>query len=593
MQSVPMSVAIAVEELSWIGEICVAQVDAGLDSAEVHNDMCATWVSNLKAMGFASNRQQKDLLTALNKYDKWPTECKKQLVRTVCSMGKVDDASGAPRAAGGIEISHAKPSHSGQSDPHFEQKLTESDWCKLRKCTTDFGAIGIITLRAWHCNITNPDEATVYRMCSILAHVAGDYNPNQEKTKQMMRCMRDALKNRGENTNAPSIDIIPKLPKDFPPELLKLAYKDEDIPLEVDIPELATILGGTKMRTHDGTSWVSKVPTKFRTALAGHAGVLRRANTQQSICDSLSFSQPTRDDTLDAFGHKRVIRPAGSNAVGCTPRTPALAINDGRVDAVEDGPAAKKSNTTLELERAADASLEAMENAMLGKATAKARASDSDNDGEGDDGSNETEGASDLDDSDAAPKSCKHTKAKRGAGKKGKPDKTGTGGTPPKKKRKRDESGSDNSGRDHKKDPKAKKHKSDKTAKKDKAGKKEKKNKTDKKDKKDKTGKKKKKDKKDDAIGKKAKKDKTTKHTKEAKVDPSERPKMDVGTKDAPVPICRYLHGKISVSWPKRGFRVFRDLTKKNPVDKLVKWAEFESKKKAWKHSLKLIEASR
>ena len=56
---------------------------------------------------------------------------------------------------------------------------------------------------------------------------------------------------------------------------------------------------------------------------------------------------------------------------------------------------------------------------------------------------------------------------------------------------------------------------------------------------------------------------------------------------DAPV---HYKGCKVSASDSKQGFRVFLDLSQKNPVDKLVRWDRHASIQAAWKAALDLID---
>ena len=51
-----------------------------------------------------------------------------------------------------------------------------------------------------------------------------------------------------------------------------------------------------------------------------------------------------------------------------------------------------------------------------------------------------------------------------------------------------------------------------------------------------------------------------------------------------------YMSAKVTVSHAKQGFRVFLDLTQKNPVDKLVPWATHGGYQKAWLHAMRMCE---
>ena len=51
-----------------------------------------------------------------------------------------------------------------------------------------------------------------------------------------------------------------------------------------------------------------------------------------------------------------------------------------------------------------------------------------------------------------------------------------------------------------------------------------------------------------------------------------------------------YKGCKVAVSWSKQGFRVFLDMSQKNPSDRLVRWSMHATRKDAWEAALDLIE---
>ena len=51
-----------------------------------------------------------------------------------------------------------------------------------------------------------------------------------------------------------------------------------------------------------------------------------------------------------------------------------------------------------------------------------------------------------------------------------------------------------------------------------------------------------------------------------------------------------YMSAKVTVSHAKKGFRVFLNLTQKNPVDKLIVWATHGGYQKAWLHAMRMYE---
>ena len=69
------------------------------------------------------------------------------------------------------------------------------------------------------------------------------------------------------------------------------------------------------------------------------------------------------------------------------------------------------------------------------------------------------------------------------------------------------------------------------------------------------------------------------------------RPPMPTGGKASGPQTTFYRNSKVTVSYPKGGFRVFLDISVSNPVDKLIKWDRFPTRAAAWKAALDMIEA--
>jgi hypothetical protein len=76
-------------------------------------------------------------------------------------------------------------------------------------------------------------------------------------------------------------------------------------------------------------------------------------------------------------------------------------------------------------------------------------------------------------------------------------------------------------------------------------------------------------------------------------VVPAARPSMPKFSKTKPMETVFYLTGKITASFPKGGFRCFRDCSVSNPSDRTVSWSEgsLGEQKAAWASACQLIEA--
>ena len=77
------------------------------------------------------------------------------------------------------------------------------------------------------------------------------------------------------------------------------------------------------------------------------------------------------------------------------------------------------------------------------------------------------------------------------------------------------------------------------------------------------------------------------------RVVPAVRPSMPKFSKTKPMETVFYLTGKITASFPKGGFRCFRDCSVSNPSDRTVSWGEgsLGEQKAAWASACQLIEA--
>lgn len=271
-----ITVAIAITELASVGELCKAQVNAGLDPDEVHRDMRDAWQSNIGSLTAASQDQKTSLIAAIRSYTGWPSDCAMSLVKTVMKIPPMFGGAGAaPQEQDASSMTarlrlHGKGPKT-QTDLNFQNKLTEVEWAAARKATTPDTVWGILSLRAWLLGMCSPSEPTLYHMTSIVAHCMCDLDANQAKTSNTMARIKDSIKTRGPRDGVPYVQNFAKSAHALPAALIKAAYgtKPDDMPSDMDIPELHTILSGTKMRKnpYEGDAWMAKLPQKVRQGL--------------------------------------------------------------------------------------------------------------------------------------------------------------------------------------------------------------------------------------------------------------------------------------------------------------------------------------
>ena len=89
-------------------------------------------------------------------------------------------------------------------------------------------------------------------------------------------------------------------------------------------------------------------------------------------------------------------------------------------------------------------------------------------------------------------------------------------------------------------------------------------------------------------------KSEAVKAVKAVKAEPGGAPSMprDFSSTAGPQTV-HYNGGKITVSFPKKGFRVFADCSSANPSDRCLKFADYATKKQAWLAALAMIDAAR
>ena len=311
-----MTVDIAVSELAMVGELCVAQLDAGVPADEVHENMFGTWRANLQSLASADGTQKRALMGAINSYTNWPAGFKRDLIKTVANIGVVPTCTDHDTDRTRVNGKGPKT----QLDLHFHNKLTEADWNSLRTYTTDDAVIGLISLRAWLVCLVNPSEKTLYHMVAIVARIFNDRHPTQTKTKDLMGRLQRAIKARGKRDGFPYMLEYPKSAAGMPDKIRTSAYQDQTMPVDVDIPELHTILGGTKMRQHTGMSWLTHVPAKMRPmltqAMSSNRRLLGLGDTDFDLPTGGGNRNSARDSPSDSARKRLALGNGGGGGDG-------------------------------------------------------------------------------------------------------------------------------------------------------------------------------------------------------------------------------------------------------------------------------------
>jgi hypothetical protein len=397
-----LTIGMAITELASVGDLCIAQIDAGLDSAEVHEDMHTVWHSNIGSLKFASQADKHGMIASIKAYGGWPKDHVVSLVKAVMKLPQTFTIGGADAAnhestltiVGASPLArriNGKKDTRTQTDLNFQNKLTTKDWEVARSATRPDVVWGVLSLRAWMIGLCNPSEPTLYHMCQLVAHCMSDINANQSKTSNTMAKIKHAIKTRGVRSDVGYLEEYPKSARDLPRGMIAVAYgTPPDMPVDVEIPELHTILGETKMRKQsygDDGSWMSQIPKKLQhqmpLALQRACTMSRLATTPftpggaaASGRDVYGAPPHTTENTSDVWrrGSNNVWereRPALGDGAG-TEKPPARPEIDVRSDCarLEQGHSRTLPKTTT---GGASDDLDAMERAMLGIDTKKTK----------------------------------------------------------------------------------------------------------------------------------------------------------------------------------------------------------------------------
>ena len=239
-----------VKELSSLTELVQAQVSIGISEEEALESLFKSWNKRLEAMRVGAGAKR-ELTVAVSK-GPWTMEQKLALGRAIMHTSS-DGATKTLRK-------------NMQSCRHFENMLTESDWVKLRATKSKAAITTMLALRARTLNITCPGEPLLYRMVSILAVCLGEYEMSQQDVFDNMDQLQIAIKAK-RSTPLPDgllhLDSYPHSASQLPQATLDYAYPDEK-PVDVDIPELDTILNGCKQRGRQNMAWLENVPAAYK-----------------------------------------------------------------------------------------------------------------------------------------------------------------------------------------------------------------------------------------------------------------------------------------------------------------------------------------
>jgi hypothetical protein len=244
-------------ELEDVPALIDAQVAAGLDRDEVVQSLFRSWTARLSTCA-TMNDKGKTLMTQTIRHGPWD----EQQVKDMASIILVGKPSAKSKA------SNRRPN---QKCSHFENFIPMQTMIKLRDVTkySQLSRASMLAGAARAIGIELPDQPTLYRVVSILAHTEQDFDYTQEKVFSLMDTIQQFIKSVPRMSSLPWLEHYPLTAATLPDEIRSAAFPDGELPVELEIPELAMVLGSHKMKGRDSTKkkapdWLSSVPEDLR-----------------------------------------------------------------------------------------------------------------------------------------------------------------------------------------------------------------------------------------------------------------------------------------------------------------------------------------
>ena len=248
----------AIDDLTELNRLVECQCKAGLSREEVLDALHRSWTSRLLSLGNCSDAHKAHITEAITS-GPWTSEQRKALARIL-----IEDTKACPSP-----LAKRRPN---QKCPNFENFIPAPVWVKLR----DAANVSLLSRASLLANVGHslgiecPDQPTLYRMASVIAHCDRASDMGQTGAHALMDKLQTFLKAPARKAGLPYLESYPCSASLLPAPILTSAYPDGELPVGVDIPELSMALGGAKMRGRGKTSgasvpdWLHHVPQEFR-----------------------------------------------------------------------------------------------------------------------------------------------------------------------------------------------------------------------------------------------------------------------------------------------------------------------------------------
>ena len=243
------------DELSGAKKLLAAQMKAGLDKDAILTGLFASTRARIESMSELS-RQQITELTEMSNDGPWSDEQRKELANVMCNL---------------CVSNTVKYRRSNQSCAFFENFVPQEKWREVKNTKNSLLVRAQVLAKvAASIGLINPTEPTLFRMVAILAYCDNDPDMSQTTVFDFMEKIKVFIKSVKIPKDFPYIVEYPAAASQLPSDLLNRAFPvEEDIPVEVVIPDLDTILAGKTQRGRAAEpAWLQHVPEEFRPMVA-------------------------------------------------------------------------------------------------------------------------------------------------------------------------------------------------------------------------------------------------------------------------------------------------------------------------------------
>ena len=247
------------KELGDAAGLLASQMSAGLPREDVLEALFRAWSARLASPANKFSSKQKSLLTDAINSGPWTKEQTMQLAGVVLSNGTAAKASKGSARTQNQKIDKPENLVTAELAMKMKDKTTLSLSSRCSMFASFMNKLGVFI----------PDEASLFRMTKLVAWWEQDFEKDQQDVFKIMDMLGRYIKTSTRIKDLPYLERYPDNANMLPEAIRASAYQGADVPPEVEIPELTSILGANKMRgrPRKDPEWLKNVPSEYRHAL--------------------------------------------------------------------------------------------------------------------------------------------------------------------------------------------------------------------------------------------------------------------------------------------------------------------------------------